>query len=109
MIRPSTPFSYSSYIYSFLLQRFNTEGTIRNRGATGSPGSCLGVLAGGSGGSGGSNSANQVMLGFGPHQYCDQEWQANPIATSKGSLFQLLHAASPGMCLTADGTVFFPL
>ena len=95
-------------------QLFNisSNGTIRNRGAVGSPGSCLGRATGG---------GDQVVQGFGPHEFCDQGWsirhnhnpshahgharQAGISASSSSSstttttTVSLELKASPGMCL----------
>ena len=83
-------------------QLFNISknGTLRNRGAPGSPGSCLGrPVARSAGGA----PMTKVVQGFGPHQYCDQSWGITPVAGHPAGVVQLSYGQSPGMCLTADG------
>ena len=74
-------------------QLFNlsANGTLRMRGREGSAGSCLGRATGG---------GEQVVLGFGPLEFCDQGWQATP----RGSVVSLESKASPGLCLSSSGS-----
>lgn len=88
-------------------QLFNisANGTLRNRGAAGSPGSCLGVAAGG---------GQQVVQGFGPHEFCDQGWRIRPHTTSQSSrtstfpIVGLELKAAPGLCLSSNGKEIQP-
>eukprot|EP01047_Picozoa_sp_COSAG01_P048057 COSAG01_NODE_4647_length_4852_cov_3.841153_4_plen_257_part_00 len=83
-------------------QLFNisNNGTIRVRGRKGSLGSCLGQAPGG---------GDQVVQGFGPHEFCDQGWIPQPsagITTAQdegAGLVSLQLKASPDLCLSAAG------
>ena len=96
-------------------QLFNIShnGSIRIRGADGSPGSCLGRAPGG---------GEQVVQGFGPHELCDQGWVVRAKhmahahtdgkppgspgrrdATGLAGVIGLELKGAPGMCLSSAG------